>query len=94
MNSSVRDPGSLVLLKSRNAEVVCPKPEPTVLLMLPLVGGVTLGVERTSSAAQRAWMSLMGPLPGIVLGWVLYGCIFFLAPPQPWPWLYSLARIT
>ena len=61
------------------------------MLMLPLVGGVTLGVERTPSAAQRAWMSLMGPLPGIVLGWALYGCIFFLAPPQPWPWLYPLA---
>ena len=43
------------------------------MLMLPLVGGVTLGVERTPSAAQRAWMSLMGPLPGIVLGWVLFG---------------------
>jgi Zn-dependent protease len=60
------------------------------MLMLPLVGGVTLGVEKTSNPAQRAWMSLMGPLPGIVLGWILYGCLALL-PGQTWAWLRPLA---
>lgn len=38
------------------------------ILMLPLVGGVTLGQEETPNTAQRILVSLMGPLPGIVLG--------------------------
>jgi Zn-dependent protease len=42
------------------------------MLALPLIGGVTMGVETDPSAAKRAWMSLMGPLPGIVLGWILF----------------------
>lgn len=41
------------------------------MLALPLVGGVTIGHEATPDAARRAWMSLMGPLPGIVIGWTL-----------------------
>ena len=41
------------------------------MLALPLVGGVTVGHERDPHATQRAWMSLMGPLPGIVIGWIL-----------------------
>lgn len=41
------------------------------MLALPLVGGVTIGYEVNPSAAKKAWMSLMGPLPGIILGWLL-----------------------
>lgn len=41
------------------------------MLALPLVGGVTIGQEVHPSATRRAWMSLMGPLPGIVIGWAL-----------------------
>ncbi|MCQ4167377.1 site-2 protease family protein [Tahibacter harae] len=41
------------------------------MLALPLVGGVTIGHEARPDAARRAWMSLMGPLPGIVIGWLL-----------------------
>ena len=41
------------------------------MLALPLIGGVTIGHETKPSAAGRAWMSLMGPLPGILLGWAL-----------------------
>lgn len=41
------------------------------MLALPLVGGVTIGHEAKPDAARRAWMSLMGPLPGIVIGWLL-----------------------
>ncbi|MDR0251537.1 MAG: hypothetical protein LBI35_09590 [Burkholderiales bacterium] len=45
------------------------------MLALPLFGGVTVGVEQKPSATRRAWMAMMGPLPGIVLGWVLL--VFF-----------------
>lgn len=41
------------------------------MLALPLVGGVTVGHEAHPRATHRAWMSLMGPLPGIVIGWGL-----------------------
>ncbi|NEX22131.1 hypothetical protein G3480_17770 [Thiorhodococcus mannitoliphagus] len=41
------------------------------ILMLPLLGGLATGVERHPSAANRAFVSLMGPLPGILLGWLL-----------------------
>ncbi|MBI2396694.1 MAG: site-2 protease family protein [Xanthomonadales bacterium] len=41
------------------------------MLALPLVGGVTVGHEAHPRATHRAWMSLMGPLPGILIGWVL-----------------------
>ncbi|HWT15544.1 MAG TPA: hypothetical protein VN581_07160 [Patescibacteria group bacterium] len=41
------------------------------MLALPLVGGVTVGHEAHPRATHRAWMSLMGPLPGIVIGWCL-----------------------
>lgn len=41
------------------------------MLALPLVGGVTIGSETHPSAARKAWMAIMGPLPGIVLGWLL-----------------------
>ena len=41
------------------------------MLALPLVGGVTLGLDAEPSAVKRAWMSLMGPLPGIIVGWIL-----------------------
>lgn len=41
------------------------------MLALPLVGGVTMGHEARPDAARRAWMSLMGPLPGILIGWAL-----------------------
>ncbi len=39
--------------------------------LLPLLGGVTIGHESDPSAAKRAWVSLAGPLPGIVLGWAI-----------------------
>ena len=38
------------------------------LIALPLVGGVTLGLNAEPSAVKRTWMSLMGPLPGIIVG--------------------------
>ncbi|MEQ9496096.1 MAG: hypothetical protein RIT81_04535 [Deltaproteobacteria bacterium] len=41
------------------------------LLALPLVGGVTMGRDASPSASKQAWMSLMGPLPGIPIGVVL-----------------------
>ena len=41
------------------------------ITLLPLLGGVTIGHETDPSASKRAWVALAGPLPGIVLGWVL-----------------------
>jgi len=41
------------------------------MLALPLAGGITLGTEDKPTAARRAWMAMMGPLPGILLGWAL-----------------------
>ncbi len=41
------------------------------ILMLPLVGGVTLGQESTHKVSHRAIVSLMGPLPGILAGTLL-----------------------
>ncbi len=39
------------------------------ITLLPLLGGVAIGHESDPNAAKRAWVSLAGPLPGIVLGW-------------------------
>ena len=63
------------------------------MLLLPLVGGVTIGFESNPSAAQRAWMSLMGPLPGIVLGWVLLAAAMLLHLGEGWGWLHQLAVV-
>ncbi len=41
------------------------------ILMLPLIGGIASGIERRPAAANRAFVFLMGPLPGILLGWLL-----------------------
>jgi Zn-dependent protease len=41
------------------------------MMALPLVGGVAIGQDVDPSAWRSAWMSLMGPLPGIVLGWLI-----------------------
>jgi cell wall assembly regulator SMI1 len=48
------------------------------MMALPLVGGVTIGYDANPEAAKKAWMSLMGPLPGIVVGWLLVVCMFVL----------------
>jgi len=42
------------------------------ITLLPLVGGVAIGHENSPNAAHRAWVALAGPLPGIVLGWLLF----------------------
>ncbi len=41
----------------------------THITLLPLLGGVAIGHESDPDAAKRAWVSLAGPLPGIILGW-------------------------
>ena len=41
------------------------------MVLLPLLGGVTTGVERDPNGTHRALVSLAGPLPGIALGWAL-----------------------
>lgn len=41
------------------------------ITLLPLLGGVTIGHETDPGAAKRLWVSLAGPLPGIILGWAM-----------------------
>lgn len=60
------------------------------MLMLPLVGGVAMGQEAKASAANRAFVSLMGPLPGIVLGWALLLLSFSVADTT---WLAKVAVV-
>ncbi|AVP96978.1 hypothetical protein C7S18_07100 [Ahniella affigens] len=52
------------------------------MLALPLVGGVTIGQEAHPDALHRAWMSLMGPLPGLLIGWALFLYIGLTNPVQ------------
>lgn len=41
------------------------------ILPLPLVGGITYGSGQQPLAPDRAFVALMGPLPGILAGWLL-----------------------
>lgn len=61
------------------------------LLALPLVGGVAIAHDAHPSALRRAWMSLLGPLPGVLIGWALLAWML-LGPAPDWtqPWLYAL----
>ncbi len=52
------------------------------MVLLPLLGGITTGVERDPRGSHRAIVSLMGPLPGIVLGWALLVFALHGGPPQ------------
>uniref|UniRef100_UPI003EC12B93 metalloprotease n=1 Tax=Arhodomonas sp. AD133 TaxID=3415009 RepID=UPI003EC12B93 len=62
------------------------------ITFLPLLGGVTIGHENSPDPAKRAWVSLAGPLPGIVLGWALAAWLFMGAGLQSAPgWMTSLA---
>lgn len=38
------------------------------MLALPLVGGVAMGREVQPDPVHRAWIALMGPLPGVLIG--------------------------
>lgn len=66
----------------------------THILALPLVGGVAMGFDANPGATRSAWMSLMGPLPGIVLGWILLAlAVFGQAPDWAQGWLMPLALV-
>lgn len=41
------------------------------ILLLPMVGGITFGSGQQPSASDRAFVTLMGLLPGILAGWLL-----------------------
>jgi Zn-dependent protease len=58
------------------------------MLMLPMVGGVTIGHEQNPSASARAWVSLLGPLPGVVLGCLVFA--FGADIGDGWLWLAAL----
>lgn len=60
----------------------------TQIMMLPMIGGVTIGHEQTPSARDRAIVTLMGPLPGILLGAsLLLGELTHL---HPWAYLTAI----
>jgi Zn-dependent protease/cell wall assembly regulator SMI1 len=63
----------------------------THILALPLVGGVAMGHDVDPSATKRAWMSLMGPLPGIVIGWTL--AVLQVTGVLTQPWVLPLATV-
>ena len=59
------------------------------MLMLPLIGGVAMGHDAQPDSWRRAWMSLMGPLPGILLGWALM-LLLWQQPDGGDSWLWTL----
>jgi Zn-dependent protease len=62
------------------------------IALLPLVGGVTLGGQRRLSSGQRAFVSLMGPLPGLLVGGLILA--WQALDPQPGPqWPRLLAAL-
>lgn len=63
------------------------------LMALPLVGGVAMGYDANPSATRRAWMSLMGPLPGIIIGWLLLLATMFGPLSAHTVWISTLAMI-
>lgn len=63
------------------------------MLALPLVGGVAIGHDVNPAATRRAWMSLMGPLPGILIGWGLLAAVFLGTAPQLNDMLWPLALL-
>jgi tetratricopeptide (TPR) repeat protein/Zn-dependent protease len=40
----------------------------TSMLMIPLIGGVASGKKDDATLAQKFWVYILGPLPGIILG--------------------------
>lgn len=61
------------------------------MLALPLVGGVTMGRDPAPSAGRNAWVSLMGPLPGLLIGAVLivFAGLAGFAEGTSWLWLFA-----
>lgn len=48
------------------------------ITFLPLLGGVTMGHETDPDPIKRAWVSLAGPLPGILLAWATIAIWYFI----------------
>ena len=48
------------------------------MIFLPLIGGLALGEEERASASARAWIILMGPLPGLLLALALAAAYIYL----------------
>jgi Zn-dependent protease len=60
------------------------------ILMMPLVGGVTLGQEKEHQVSHRILISLMGPLPGIILGTFL---VWFFGVGSGWLSMLGIALL-
>jgi Zn-dependent protease/Tfp pilus assembly protein PilF len=43
----------------------------TSILFIPLLGGVAMGQKDNASLAQKFWVLMLGPLPGIIIGTII-----------------------
>jgi Zn-dependent protease/Tfp pilus assembly protein PilF len=43
----------------------------TSMLFIPLLGGVAMGKKDNASLAQKFWVLMLGPLPGIIIGTII-----------------------
>jgi Zn-dependent protease len=52
----------------------------TSMLFIPFLGGVAMGKNEKATLSQKFWISILGPLPGILLGMMM----LFASPSFSW----------
>ncbi|NJO80801.1 MAG: tetratricopeptide repeat protein [Cyanobacteria bacterium RM1_2_2] len=62
----------------------------TALLFLPFLGALATARKDDATLTQKFWISLAGPLPGLILG---IGCLAIAAPTQTTGWLLEASWI-
>lgn len=62
----------------------------TSMLMIPLIGGVATGKKDDATLAQKFWVYILGPLPGIIIGILL---AIYTRGNASLSWLYISALI-
>jgi Zn-dependent protease len=50
------------------------------ILFIPIFGAMVSGEKKSISQRQKFWVSIMGPLPGVVLG--IVGLLYYLNSPE------------
>jgi Zn-dependent protease/tetratricopeptide (TPR) repeat protein len=63
----------------------------TSMLMIPLLGGVAVGKKDDATLSQKFWVSILGPLPGIILGISL---AIYTHQHTSVHWLHSFAMVS
>lgn len=65
------------------------------VFFVPFLGAAVAGDRAAAPAWQRAAIYLAGPLPGLLLGSALLGCLFIgWLPMSPWWWTFALVLVT